>query len=323
MAVLPLSGAGPMLIMAILQMGAEPQEHTPIGWEEFFTAKVFVETENGDRFNVYKKGDKGPVFFLLHGGGYTGLTWSCFVEELTKNVECQVVAPDLRGHGETQTSDNYNLSVDQQLTDIKNIYHGIFPQQDNFPHCIIVGHSMGGALAVHACERELIPNTFALSVIDVVEGTAVAALKQMRTVLLSRPRDFPDERSAIDWACKTSACRNLRQARVSMPSQLKASSHHGLTWKIDLSRTEPHWPAWFDGLSQKFLKCKPTKMLILANVDRLDKDLTVAQMQGKFQQVVVPNCGHAVHEDAPQEVANLFVSLLHRYKVILEKNRKL
>ncbi|KAK0416239.1 hypothetical protein QR680_012368 [Steinernema hermaphroditum] len=307
---------------------AHAVEHSPIGWEEFFTAKVLVETENGDRFNVYRKGDKGPVFYLLHGGGYTGLTWCCFVEELTKQVECQVVAPDLRGHGETKTTDDYNLSVDQQLQDIKNIYDSIFPQKDNFPHCILIGHSMGGALAVHASERELIPNTFALAVIDVVEGTAVAALKQMRTVLMHRPKQFPDESSAIDWACRTGACRNLRQARVSMPSQLRKiqsgetkRNHLGLTWKIDLALTEPHWPTWFEGLSQKFLKCKPTKMLILAHVDRLDKDLTVAQMQGKFHQVVLPNCGHAVHEDAPHEVANLFVSLLNRYKVILQKSR--
>ena len=38
---------------------------------------------------------------------------------------------------------------------------------------------------------------------------------------------------------------------------------------------------WFQGLSQQFLSSSVPKMLLLAGVDRLDKDLTVGQMQGK------------------------------------------
>ena len=51
-----------------------------------------------------------------------------------------------------------------------------------------------------------------------------------------------------------------------------------------------------------FLSCSVPKMLLLAGVDRLDKDLTVGQMQGKFQMQVLPQCGHAVHEDVPEKV---------------------
>ena len=59
-------------------------------------------------------------------------------------------------------------------------------------------------------------------------------------------------------------------------------------WRIDLSRTEPYWRGWFQGLSQRFLSAQGAKMLLLAGVDRLDKDLTVGQMQGKFQMQVLP-----------------------------------
>lgn len=43
-------------------------------------------------------------------------------------------------------------------------------------------------------------------------------------------------------------------------------------------------------------------MLLLAGVDRLDKELAVGQMQGKFQMQVIGQVGHAVHEDAPDKV---------------------
>ncbi len=52
-------------------------------------------------------------------------------------------------------------------------------------------------------------------------------------------------------------------------------------WRIKLEDTEHHWLGWFDGLSKLFLSISVPKMLILAGVDRLDKDLTIGQMQGK------------------------------------------
>lgn len=52
------------------------------------------------------------------------------------------------------------------------------------------------------------------------------------------------------------------------------------TWRIDLCKTEKHWPGWFQGLSKKFLSIHAQKLLLLANIDRMDKDLTVGQMQG-------------------------------------------
>lgn len=37
-------------------------------------------------------------------------------------------------------------------------------------------------------------------------------------------------------------------------------------------------------------------------MDRLDKELSIGQMQGKFQMQIVGQTGHAVHEDAPDKV---------------------
>ncbi|CAF3381213.1 unnamed protein product [Rotaria sp. Silwood1] len=45
--------------------------------------------------------------------------------------------------------------------------------------------------------------------------------------------------------------------------------------------------------------------------------LTVANpMQGKFQMHVVPKSGHAVHEDAPEQVADCIASFLVRHKLV-------
>lgn len=66
-------------------------------------------------------------------------------------------------------------------------------------HLILVGHSMGGAIASHAAASEEIKNLVGLVVIDVVEGTALAALPFMHQVLESRPQFFDSIESAIKW----------------------------------------------------------------------------------------------------------------------------
>ena len=88
----------------------------------------------------------------------------------------------------------------------------------------------------------------------------------------------------------------------------------GYVWRIDLAKTEPYWKGWFSGMSQLFLGCAVPKLLLLAGVDRLDKDLTIGQMQGKFQMQVLPQSGHAVHEDAPDKVAESVATFLVRNK---------
>ena len=53
---------------------------------------------------------------------------------------------------------------------------------------------------------------------------------------------------------------------------------------------------WFTGLSKRFLVARTARLLILAGTDRLDRELMIGQMQGKFQMEVVPDVRHMLHE---------------------------
>lgn len=56
-------------------------DFSPLSWELFFSERKTLEID-GNQFNVYLKGSSGPLFLLLHGGGYTGLSWACFAVSL-------------------------------------------------------------------------------------------------------------------------------------------------------------------------------------------------------------------------------------------------
>lgn len=83
---------------------------------------------------------------------------------------------------------------------------------------ILIGHSMGGAVAVDAAHY--IDSIAGLCVIDVVEGTALEALSSMQNILRGRPSSFKSLENAIQWCFKSGQTRNIEAARISMPGQV-------------------------------------------------------------------------------------------------------
>lgn len=53
-------------------------EYTPVLWDKYWDKCEDVKINEGDVFRVYRKGTTGPLLLLLHGGGYSALTWSLF-----------------------------------------------------------------------------------------------------------------------------------------------------------------------------------------------------------------------------------------------------
>ncbi|CAL8267114.1 unnamed protein product [Merluccius merluccius] len=369
--------AGGLQAGSKMRMGpGRKRDFSPLGWSRYFQTieDVEVETSGGKdisllRFNrplllplhvfrLYCSGSHGPVLLLLHGGGHSALSWAVFTAVICGRINCRVVAMDLRGHGDTKVQNSEDLSAETMASDISKVVEVLFGEAP--PPILMIGHSMGGAIAVHAAAANQIPSLLGLCVIDVVEGTAMDALNSMQSFLRSRPKTFKSLENAIEWSVKSGQIRNIESARVSMGGQVKKREEPSravgesntigggileeeeeeeeeegeeqsnkkrmkeeeqdskrssvFEWRVDLSRTERFWTGWFRGLSALFLSCTSPKLLLLAGVDRLDKDLTIGQMQGKFQLQVLPQCGHAVHEDAPDKVADAIATFMVRHK---------
>lgn len=110
--------------------------------------------------------------------------------------------------------------------------------------------------------------------------------------------------------------RNVESARLSIPALLEPvdteDENKKLKWITDLTKTQPFWSEWFQGLSDKFLNSGTAKLLLLAGTDRLDKPLIIGQMQGKFQLIIFPDAGHFLQEDTPMKTASALVEFWKR-----------
>ncbi|EMS52403.1 Protein phosphatase methylesterase 1 [Triticum urartu] len=261
-------------------------KYAPTDWSAYFDEErpvAIPDTE--DVFNVYMAGSEGPVVFCLHGGGYSGLSFALAANQI--KGKARVVAMDLRGHGKSSTSDDLDLSIESLTNDVIAVIRTLYG--DPPPAIILVGHSMGGSVAVHVAARRAIRNLHGLVVVDVVE---------------------------IEWSVKGGPLRNIDSARISIPSTLKYDeSKECYTYRTPLEKTEKYWKGWYEGLSDKFLSCPVQKILLLAGTDRLDRALTIGQMQGKFQMIVVRHTGHAIQEDVPEEFASHILNFISRNKI--------
>jgi pimeloyl-ACP methyl ester carboxylesterase len=97
---------------------------------------------NGLELNYREKGEGQPVF-LLHG--YTGnlRNWALQVPVLTR--EYRMVSIDHRGHGESdRPAEAAGYTLPQMADDAHDVLDHL-----GIDECILVGHSMGGAIAQH------------------------------------------------------------------------------------------------------------------------------------------------------------------------------
>lgn len=184
------------------------KDYTPLTWQSYFDDVVdYNVPDTHDHFRVYLSSfddldyANKPLLILLHGGGYSGLSWAVFVKSLLENCYCKVAAIDLRGHGSSSTENDEDLSIQTMSKDVGYIYSLLVNDRmgNDEPAVVLMGHSMGGAVAVHVVANDLVPSVTGLVVIDVVEGTALEALQGMQSVLRCRPKEFPNLAYAIEW----------------------------------------------------------------------------------------------------------------------------
>ncbi|KAJ1944065.1 Protein phosphatase methylesterase 1 [Kickxella alabastrina] len=201
------------------------------------------------------------------------LTFGLVCKHIRQPVaQATAIAPNARGHIST-TSEHQNLSLNHLMPDYIKISHAVLGKHSG-QDTILSGHSMGGAVMAHAtAPRRLLPIR-SLVLIDIVKATALDSLH----VILS----FYSR---------------------------QAANGSRWSWKTQSMPTKQCWRGWYTGLSKTFVSAQTARLLILAGLDRLDKELLIAQMQGEFQLELLPAAGHAIRENLPDmvgDVATLF-----------------
>lgn len=298
---------------------------TPLPWDDFFAQELYIDssTKPGLTHHAYLSppSGNGPLIITHHGAGSSGLSFAVFFTELTKILpSAGIISIDARGHGSTTTPSTLplDLTLPTLAADLAFVVHSVAERLSwrKLPNIILLGHSLGGAVVTEVAHKALLgTSVLGFGVLDVVEGSAMDALQSMEQYLMTRPTSFPSLASGIEWHTRSRTIRNTTSARVSVPPLLVEPTdplEGQWLWRTNLQDTKPFWSDWFTGLSSKFLSSSGGKLLILAGTDRLDKELMIGQMQGKYQLQVFPEAGHFVQEDQPAKTAMVVADFFKR-----------
>jgi protein phosphatase methylesterase 1 len=285
-----MSSTGTIIAPAALQRKPPPA----VSWTDFYDQELYLESTEAPRakFHVYydpPASAKEPLIVLHHGAGSSAMSWALCAKEIRSQLpRAGILSVEAREHGsvvwdeagETDNRMDIDLLADDLVTMIQLTQKKL--GWSELPRLLLIGHSLGGAVVTHTAKMgKLGTKVIGYGVLDVVEGSAMEALKHMQAYLQTRPVKFRSIDSAIEWHVKSRTLRNMKSARASVPCLFYQNEEGQFVWKTDLSRTSAYWENWFNGMSSKFLTARGAKLLILAGTDRLDKELMIGQMQGK------------------------------------------
>jgi pimeloyl-ACP methyl ester carboxylesterase len=147
----------------------------PIAPETFST-----QGTGGVRIVADRLGDpQAPAVVFLHGGGQTRRSWAKAAAAVAKRG-WQAVTIDLRGHGESDWSDEGDYRVVSFAADVQEVLRTLPPQP------VLVGASLGGFTSM-LLEGELSPGTVsAVVLVDIVPNMEQSGANRIHAFMADR-----------------------------------------------------------------------------------------------------------------------------------------
>jgi pimeloyl-ACP methyl ester carboxylesterase len=99
----------------------------------------------GKKLLHYSISGKGPAIVLLHGFLESCEVWKNFVRRLSPDF--QVITIDLPGHGKNKSAGDF-ITMDVMAEEVHQVLKSL-----NLSGCVMVGHSMGGYVALAYAEK--------------------------------------------------------------------------------------------------------------------------------------------------------------------------
>jgi len=248
----------------------------------------------------FKRYGNGPPLLILHGLLGSGSNWHTLSSRVFAD-HYEVFTPDLRNHGRSPHSDVFDYPT--LAGDVRD-----FMQQQGLDRVHLLGHSMGGKVAMHVAL--LYPHLLdRLIVVDIAPKPYAPRHLEILDILGAiDPADY-DTRQEIDAA--------LARSIPSLPTRqllLKNLDYDGTRyrWKMNLPAIIANYDAINKGLVVEGTFDQPTLFVrgeTSDYVDDADEGLILRSFPNA-QVVTIPGAGHWVHADAPQPFAAAVLAFL-------------
>ena len=251
--------------------------------------------------------ESAPALLLIHGSRDHGRSWDWVAQAFRDRYH--VVAPDLRGHGDSQWLIGSNYGIIDYVYDIAQLV-----AQEHLAPVSIIAHSMGGHVAMQYAG--IYPERVCSLV--VIEGTGPPPselrehqdkppevrmrewVETMRGLAARTPRRYPTLEAAIARLQQENPRLTEAQARHLTVHGTNQNEDGTFTWKFD-NYQRPRSPYLFNlEEARGFWRRISSPLLLVSGSDSRRNDRRADGSAEEFpnaRHLTVPGAGHWVHHD--------------------------
>lgn len=235
---------------------------------------------------------EGKPFLILHGLFGMSDNWSSLAKRWAQDCGVEVHMLDMRNHGQSPHSDTH--SYEAMAEDVLE-----YMRDRGFESAIIMGHSMGGKVAMHLATME--PSAVEkLCVVDIAPKSYPVHHQEIIDAM--RTLDFSILKSRKEADDKLAESMPNFAMRQFLLKSLYWESEGVLGWRFNLDAIEANIEMVGLPLNERAYYSGPTTFIrgALSNyVKDTDFDLILNHFPTtKF--ITIPNAGHWVHSEQPQ-----------------------
>ena len=246
---------------------------------------------------------EGPPLLLIHGTGAATHSWRGLLPLLAQHFS--VIAPDLPGHGFTQSPPPHRLSLPGMAADLGALVRKLEARPE-----VAVGHSAGAAIAARMClagrmtPRLLVALNGAFMPFGGVANHLFSPLAKLMVLSPLVPRVFAWQAShagAVERLIGNTGSTidpagiALYRKLVRNPTHVAAALRMMANWKL-----EP--------LLHDLPRLMTALVMVVAANDRSISPEVAQQVREILPHAVIerlPGLGHLAHEEQPQLIAHL------------------
>jgi pimeloyl-ACP methyl ester carboxylesterase len=248
-----------------------------------------------------------PPLLLLHGGRDHCRNWDWVAAALRD--DWHVLAPDLRGHGDSQWSPDGNYAIAGYVYDLAQLIH-----QQQLAPVTIIAHSLGGMIALRYagiypdCVRRLVaieglgpsPRRLAERSKNGIAERMQNWINELRSLAGRIPRRYPSIEEAFKRMQEVNRHLTPEQAQHLTQQGVNQNEDGTYSWKFDnYVRADPPYEMAVAEIEELWRRITCPTLLVYGRESRVSNPLIDGRdrhfRQGRV--VVVDDAGHWVHHD--------------------------
>jgi pimeloyl-ACP methyl ester carboxylesterase len=251
--------------------------------------------------------ESAPTVVLVHGGRDHARNWDWVARELRH--EWHLVAPDLRGHGDSAWAVGGMYAVADFVLDLANLIEALGPEP-----VVLIGHSLGGAVSLMytGIYPERVRKLVAIeglgpppSMLEKLRGRPPEArmrewIGQMRQLGSRQPKRYPSFEAAAARMREENSFLSGEQAKHLTIHSVNRNEDGTWSWKFD-NYVRTFAPYRFDVDDMRALWSRITcPTLLVRGADSWASDPVQDGRITPFADarlVTIPGAGHWVHHD--------------------------